>query len=236
VALTETLHRLRELDRPRLVLWPEADPRPGSVALLAGSFDPVTVAHVAMAEAARDRAGLVVLVMSVRTLPKDAGAAGPLLSELERAATVAEVCASQVGMTLGLCSHGLLADQVAAAAERFPDAELSVVLGSDKLAQLFDPVWYADRDAALGALFGAADVRYAARDGADLGPALVEAEALGHSARIRPLDVDPAVADVSSRAVRAMARAGEDVARLVPSEALATVAAAVERERARPVP
>ena len=228
---TDVLQALRSSDRPRLVLWPESSPEPASVALLAGSFDPITVAHVAMAESVRSVADLVVLTYAVRTLPKEPGTPGPLLTERERIRVVAAVCAGRPGLALGLCSHGLLADQVAAAAERLPGAAFVVVLGSDKLRQLFDPAWYGDRDATLGALFGAAEVRFAVRAGDDVGAALAEAERLGHSGRIRPLEVDPLIASIAARAVRARARAGEEIGGLVPAEAVAVVVGAVRRER-----
>jgi cytidyltransferase-like protein len=228
---TDVILGLRSSDRPRLLLWPEIDRHPGSVALLAGSFDPVTAGHVAMAEAARQSAELVVLTYSVRTLPKATGVEPPLLDEAERIRTVAAVCAARHGLALGLCSHGLLADQVAAAAERFPGASLTLVLGSDKLTQLFDPEWYDERDVALRGLFGAADVRYAIRGDDDVSDALAEAEALGLGERVHPLAVDPAVAELASSAVRSLARSGGDVAGLVPMEALDAVRAAALRER-----
>jgi nicotinic acid mononucleotide adenylyltransferase len=227
---TDILHGLRTSERARLLLWPEVDRRPASVALLAGSFDPVTSGHLAMAGAVRPQVDLVVLVYSVRTLPKARGAEPPLLGERERISTVAAACAERDGWSLGLCSHGLLADQVAAAAERFAEARLTVVLGSDKLAQLFDPAWYEDRDAELGALFAAADVRYAVREGDDVAGALAAAGELGLAGRVAPLPVDPAVAGVSSSAVRRLARSGGDVAGLVPVEALDAVRAAARRE------
>jgi nicotinic acid mononucleotide adenylyltransferase len=233
---TDVLRRLLAADRPRLVLWPD-DGRPpvASMALLAGSFDPVTVAHVALAEAARGRAELVALVYSARTLPKESGAARPLLGERERIETVAAVTAAHDGLAAGLCSHGLLAEQVAAAAARFPGAAVSVVLGSDKLAQLMDPAWYDDRDATLGSLFGAADVLYAARRGDEdvIAGALAEAAALGWERRIRRLDVSPDVAGVASREVRERARAGLDVSALVPPEALPAVLEAAGRDGRR---
>jgi len=219
VDLREPVDELRSGDRPRLVLWPERAATPRSIALLAGSFDPITVAHVAMAEAAREVAELVVLVYAVRTLPKEGGAGSPLVPEGERIRTVAAVCASRPATAAGLCSHGLLADQVAAAEDRFPGAGVTLVVGSDKLAQLFDPRWYEDRDAALAGLFARADVRYAVRAGDDLRGALRIAGELGHGDRIRPLPVDPAVASVSSRTVREALRAGRDVWAWVAPEA-----------------
>jgi len=198
--------------------------------MLAGSFDPLTTGHLAMADAARPGVDLVVLVYSVRTLPKSAGAEPPMLGELERIRTVAAACAARSGWALGLCSHGLLAVQVAAAAERFPDTRLTMVLGSDKLAQLFDPAWYDDRDAELRTLFAAADVRYAVREGDDVAPALAAAAELGFEGRVAPLPVDPAVAGVSSSLVRRVARTGGNLWGLVTDEAHDAVRAAIRRE------
>lgn len=228
---TAVLAKLRSSERPRLVLWPDREAAPASVALLAGSFDPVTNAHLELARAASGEAELVVLTFSARTLSKEPGAAGPLLSEPERIRALVAVCDGRRGLVVGLCSHGLLADQVAAAGERFPGARISVVLGSDKLAQLFDPRWYKDRDAALAALFRAAEVRYAVRAGDDAAAALVAAASLGHAALVHSLDVDPDVAAISSRVAREVARSGGDVSGLVPAEALAAVTEAVGREQ-----
>jgi nicotinic acid mononucleotide adenylyltransferase len=230
----QALRDLLAAGRPTLVLWPEDRPAEvASVALLAGSFDPVTVAHVALAEAALDHVRLVVAVYSARTLPKEPGTEGPLLGEVQRIRTLAAVCAAREGMAVGLCSHGLLADQVAAATDRFPGTQVFVVLGSDKLVQLLDPAWYDDRDAALRGLFSSAHVLFAPRrgDGDAVARALREAAALGWADRIHDLDVPPSLAAVASRDVRERARRGVDVSALVPPEALAAVTAAASRER-----
>ena len=86
---------------------------------------------------------------------------------------------------------------------------------------------------ALAALFAAADVLVAERegDGAALAGAMRESARLGWAERIARLDADPKVAAISSRTVRARARAGADVSDLVPPEVLPYVLEAVRRER-----
>jgi nicotinic acid mononucleotide adenylyltransferase len=213
----DDLEGLRAATTPTMLV----DPDPGlprRVALLPGSFDPITVAHAALADAARDWADLVVLVYSVRTVPKDVEAEPPLLAEPERIQALTRFCAARPGTAVGLCSHGLLVDHVRAAAERFPPAELAVVVGSDKVVQLFDPAWYEDHEAALDELFGRATVLYAIREG--------EADAvratLSHPANVRwqvrlqRIDVAPEVAAVSSRMVRSLLRRGDDMSHLLP--------------------
>jgi len=235
---SEALDGLRTSDIPRLVLWPEdangpSDRAVGSAAVLSGSFDPLTVAHEAVARAAAGAADAVVLLYSPRTLPKEPGTAGPLLSESERLDVLERFCASRPKVALGLCSHGLLVDQVRAAMGRFPGAELTVVLGSDKLIQLFVPHWYEDRDEALGALFGAAAIRYALRrgDGEAVAALLADAAGAGWTDRIERLDVDPVVAAVAARDVRERARSGAPVDPLVPPEARDGILRAILRER-----
>lgn len=196
----------------------EPDPGgPRRVALLPGSFDPITVAHASLAEAAREWADAVVLVYSVRTVPKDVDAEPPLLSEGERIEALRKFCATQ-GAVLGLCSHGLLVDQVRAAAARFPGAELALVVGSDKVLQLLDSGWYEDRDAALEDLFGPAVVWYAIRagDAEAVAGALADPSNERWRARFRQIDVPPDVAALSSRLVRALLRRGRDVSPLLP--------------------
>ena len=210
------LEELRRSDRPSLVLRPDPEASPASVALLAGSFDPITVAHAAMAAAALDRAELVVLLYSARTLPKEPGAPPSMLEEIDRLALLDRVVAGRRGLAVGVCSHGLLAEQVEAATERFPGAELRVVLGSDKLMQLFDRGWYRDRDAALDSMFARARVLYAVRSGDEDAVAAVLSANGRWRGFVERLDVPPEIASISSRDVRERRRRGEDVSGLVP--------------------
>src|SRR5439155_22771338 len=113
------------------------------------------------AEAALNHADLVLLVYSVRTLPKDEAVALPLLSEHQRLAVLEAFCEARPGIEPAICSHGLLAEQVDAAAARFPSSDLARIMGSDKVRQLLDPKWYEDREQALRFLFSRARVLYA---------------------------------------------------------------------------
>jgi nicotinic acid mononucleotide adenylyltransferase len=224
-AFESVLRRMRSAEMPALeLISPSPTASPRSLALLSGSFDPVTVGHVALAEAALGNVDSVVFVYSVRTLPKEGPSAvhPPLLEEVDRLGALVRVCEGHSGLAAAACSHGLLADQVDAAAVAFPGAEVSLVLGSDKLMQLFDPRWYGDRDAALETLLARVRVLYALREGDEraLRTLLRSADAGPWLDRLRPLDVSPHVAAVSSSKVRALLRAGADISVLVPPEAL----------------
>ncbi|HXF73868.1 MAG TPA: adenylyltransferase/cytidyltransferase family protein [Actinomycetota bacterium] len=236
------LEELRGAERPALVLLgaPAAGPGeaalegaavPGTVAILSGSFDPPTVGHLALAEAAAAEADLVLLVYSARTLPKDPGAPPPLLPEEARVEALRALAAGRPWLRAALCSHGLLAEQARAAADRFPGARLLLAMGSDKALQLLDPRWYEDRDRTLDELFALAEVRYAVRAGDEgrVEAALAEPANARWRGRFRRLELPPGAAPVSSRAVREALRGGRPVGALVPPEVLPVL------ERARRV-
>jgi nicotinamide-nucleotide adenylyltransferase len=225
--LEHQLALLRAVTDPTLILRsPRVPFDPVSVGLLSSSFDPMTIGHAALARAAGARVGLVVFTYSVRTMTKDAGTPEPLLPELDRIAGLEAFCRDKHGFAVGLCSHGLLVEQVTAARALFPGARLSVVMGSDKLLQLFEPRWYQDPEAALDALFSEADVLYAVRAGQEVpvNELLGQHRARRWRERVRPLDVPADVAAISSGLIRELHRRGEDVRRLVPPE-VATVMA-----------
>ena len=222
MTLDPLLEELREAPEPVLRLRTEwTGGEPGVVAMLSGSFDPLTVGHAALAEAALDLADLVLLVYSVRTLPKEESVPASLLSEEERLAVLEAFCEARPRIEPAICSHGLLAEQVRAATARFPASELALVMGSDKVRQLLDPGWYEDRDAVLHQLFSRATVLYAVRAGDEglVEDLLRRAENVIWRDRFERLAVAGDVASISSRVVRESLALGKDVSRLLPPEA-----------------
>lgn len=230
-AITAAIERARRPGPPRLEVLGRAPARPRTAGLVAGSYDPMTEAHAALAEALD--AELTLLVWSPATLPKESGPGGdpapPLLEPEERIASMLAWCAARPGTGVAICSHGLLADQVQAAVTAFPGARLVLGVGSDKVLQLLDPGWYEDRDGALAGLFSQADVVYAVRRGDEERLRHVLAGEPSWANRFRRLDLHSEVAALSSRAVRLAVRRGQDVTHAVPAEVLPFVAAAVAR-------
>lgn len=112
-----------------------------------GSFNPPTVAHVAIAEAAVRQCGIdgVDLVVSRAALgkdPEDLAALGTRVAALEA------VAASRPWLGVAVTEARLIAE--------IADGYDLVVLGADKWAQVADPVWYggdpAARDAVVASL------------------------------------------------------------------------------------
>ena len=146
-----------------------------------GSFNPPTVAHLAVADAARRHAGLdrVDLVLSREALGKPAGI-GPSVDE--RRAVLEAVAATRPWLGVVVTTARLIAD-IAAGYD-------AVILGADKWAQVLDPGWYggstAARDEALAAL-----------------PRVLVAPRAGdHPAGVELLDLPDHLGEVSASAVR----------------------------------
>ena len=112
-----------------------------------GTFDPLTVAHVAVAEAARRAAGLdrVDLVLSEVTLGKEHLGDG---DAHRRAEAARAVVADRRWLAVVVSPHRLVAD--------LAQGYDAVVMGADKWRQVIDPAWYGDdpaaRDAAVARL------------------------------------------------------------------------------------
>lgn len=219
------LARVQGPGAPRLeVLWPYSPGSPGRVGLVSGSFDPMTLAHAALADALRSAAELVLFMYSPQTLPKEVGPGGEpgpsLLSPKDRVTSLLAYCRSRAGLGVALCSHGLYVDQAEATAGAFPGAEIVFGVGSDKVLQLLDPAWYENRDVALDRLFSLARIAYAVREGEEDRLAGALEGVSRWRDRMEPLPFPPDLAGLSSRRVRQEVAGGGDVAELVPSEVL----------------
>ena len=150
-----------------------------------GSFDPLTIAHLAIADAARRHCGLdrLDLVLSQVTLGKeDTGAP----TARERAEALAGVIAERPWLEVVVTPHRLLVD----IAEGYD----WLVLGADKWTQVTDPRWYGDSTAARDdAVARLPRIAFAARPGHGVPP---------HATLLDLGDDAPLLAEVSSTAVR----------------------------------
>jgi nicotinic acid mononucleotide adenylyltransferase/predicted RNA-binding protein with PIN domain len=121
--------------------------REGARGVYPGSFDPLTVAHLAIAEKAVHDAPLdhLDLALSRSALGKEAGAHLPLA---DRVAAIERAARARPWLGVTVTDDRLISDIA-----RGYDA---VVMGADKWAQVRDPAWYGGdvsaRDAAVAAL------------------------------------------------------------------------------------
>jgi hypothetical protein len=153
-----------------------------TAAVYPGSFDPLTIAHLAVAEAALEhlQVARVDLAISRRTLGK---AHLDERSVAARVSTLRSTLRDRPRLDVVVVDAELIVD-IAAGYD-------AVVMGADKWAQVIDPAWYdgdaAARDAALARLPA---VAVAPRDGIEVPADLV-------------LPVPAHIAAVSATAVRA---------------------------------
>ena len=125
---------------------PEMTGATAPVGCYPGTFDPPTVAHLAVAEAAVAHAGLVRLDLVVSRVPlgKDTADGATLARRVE---VLEAVAATRPWLGVVVTDASLIADIA-----RAYDA---VVMGADKWRQVCDPSWYSSPaacDAALAAL------------------------------------------------------------------------------------
>jgi nicotinic acid mononucleotide adenylyltransferase len=160
--LASALARMAAADTPRLEVVAGTLPRGVRAGLLAGTFNPLTRAHAALAVAGH-RAGCerVVLAMAPTSLDKE---------RLERAHPVDRLdwaCAwarRHPWAAVAVSSRPLLVD-MAEALGRLTGGQVSLLVGTDKAAQLVEPRYYEDLEAALTRLGQTASLLVAERAG-----------------------------------------------------------------------
>ncbi len=183
---------------------------PGSsVAVVAGSFNPATTAHLSLCDGAlrQPDVGVVWLSLAVHTVDKEQVAGATLEDRLCMLEMLVE---SRPNVGVVLCNRGLYVEQAEALQRMLVAAgqELVFVVGFDKIEQILDPRYYADREASLDRLFGIARFLVAKRGtyGAQaLDDLLAQKANRPYRGRIAALTTLPAYHDpaLSSTSVRA---------------------------------
>jgi nicotinamide-nucleotide adenylyltransferase len=203
-------HLLDRLDpdaSPQACIVPGSPEPQGTIVVFPGSFNPPTNAHLAMLRQAQrfeHGAGQVYAAVSKRTTDKERVERPQLVDRLVLLEMVLRHHAPGVGIVL--INRGLYVEQAEAIRTAFPGVtKLYFLLGFDKIVQVFDAHYYADRDTALLELFSLADVLVAPRGdaGADALRELLDAPANRQFARhVHWLPLDTAYHDISSTHVR----------------------------------
>jgi len=204
-------------------------PVPGArLGLLAGSFNPPTIAHQTLAQAGLTAGGLdhAWYALSTRTVDKEVVTGAGLE---DRLLLLDLLVATDRRLGVLLLNRGLYVDQARLVRATYPElSELVFLVGFDKIVQIFDPRYYEDRDAALEQLFALATFLVAPR-GADEAPALAalldRPENRRFAGAVRPLDLPPALREVASSTVRLDLASGVPLEQVVPPEVTAFVEA-----------
>lgn len=221
--LEDAVDRLEASPKPTLVFVDEPvghTPPWRSAAVLAGSFNPLTRAHAALAEAALAQLPVdgAIFALSTRTVDKERPAGASLPDRL----IVLRLHAQRHGRrATALVNRGLYVDQARIFRVSAGFETTIFVVGFDKIVQIFDPRYYDDREAALEALFGLARFAVAPREGA--GPAALAAlldrpENRRFADHIAPLALAPDLAEDASSKLREALRSGAPLPPGLPDE------------------
>lgn len=207
---------------PAFAIVAPTPPRARRIALLPGSFNPPTSAHLLLAERALgDGFDSVVFVLARSTAGKQH--TGLMLED--RILALRSIVPA--GGAIAVTSASLYCDQAEAAASTFSGADLSILTGSDKLEEIFDASWYGVRDESLQRLFGFARLVVAPRgNGADgVRALLARPENRAFAPHVDFLPLHPAVGDLSSTRVRGLLASGSDPAGLMPAVVASLISA-----------
>ncbi len=168
-----------------------------------GTFNPLTVAHLALADAAiSSGCDQVFFCLPLVSVDKE-----DIDDVVARLAQTARFLAGYAHLTAAVMNVGLYVN-IAEAARRFlPGARPVLLCGADKIEQIFDQAYYADPlEQVLSSLFAKADIWASPRSGS----------ILPEHPNVRELSLDPAFLKVSSSEVRDRLAAGLSVDHLVP--------------------
>ncbi len=180
-----------------------------TVIVFTGSFNPPTIAHIALLKQtqkyAREHPDMhLYAAMSKQTIDKEKVERPLVLDRVLLLQTVLRQRLPDVGILL--FNRGLYLEQVQALRAAFPNVKrIFFLMGFDKIIQIFDPRYYADRDASLEALFQLAELLVVPR-GADGEAALAELlhrpenERFARYVQLQPFD--PKYRDISATQVR----------------------------------
>lgn len=204
----QTLACLQSQASPHAIISPgSVQPRTACI-LLPGSFNPPTLAHLAMlrqAQAwARHRQSghwQVYAALSLQIVEKEQV---QRMTTLDRVILLEHLLHGWAGVLLLNC--GLYVEQAQGIRAAFPHLQhLYFLLGFDKIVQILDARYYADRDAALHSLFALAQLLVAPR-GAEgeehLRALCARPENRPFARSIHPLPLDVRYREISSTSAR----------------------------------
>jgi nicotinate (nicotinamide) nucleotide adenylyltransferase len=187
-------------------------PQARRLGILSAAFNPVTRAHVALAQNAYDHYGLhEVLLLLPLTQPHKLIHDAPIEARLRMLDLAVQ---GTPAFSIGTCTHGLFIDICRAAVIAYPpQTRLWFISGRDAAERIL--TWpYPDPALALGELFAQSELLVADREGAFVVPDLPVVR--DHAGHIHHLPLPAEYSHLAATDIRARAAKGEDVSELVP--------------------
>ena len=188
--------------------------------IFSGSFNPLTVAHIEMIEAAQKEYDLDEILLILARANVDKGVFG--LSLADRLLMLKLYAANRENFSVAACSHGKFIEKIEALKPAYPSGtHFSFVVGYDTFIRLFDPKYYTDLHGALEALFDQCRFIVANRQEYDadaVRQVIADPDYRRYRGCIDLIKLPDFYAEISSTDIRAQIQAGNSVNHLVPSE------------------
>ncbi len=201
---------------------PDSPTPEGKIIVFPGSFNPPTLAHLALLKQAWQFARVhspmhIYAALSTYITDKERVERPLLLDRINLLETVLRKHVRHTGIIL--FNRGLYVEQAEAVHSAFPQvSNLYFLIGFDKIVQIFDPRYYKDRDLALHELFELADFLVAPRGEAgpeELSMLLDRPENRQYAGHVHALPLSATYRSMSSTRIRQVFSAHEQE---VPSE------------------
>jgi len=165
------LDQLQPQSAPLALVVPGSTSPRGDIVVLTGSFNPPTIAHLALLKRVQKfvceqgyQSLHLYAAFSKHTVDKEGVERPLLLDRILLLQTLLRRRLPDVGLLL--FNRGLYVEQAEAICASFPRVRrIFFLLGFDKIEQILDARYYKDRDAALEALFRQAELLVAPRGG-----------------------------------------------------------------------
>ncbi len=203
------LDQLDPQARPQVSIVPGSPVPEANIIVFPGSFNPPTIAHLALLKQARQfgrqHGGMrVYAAVSKRTTDKETVERPLLVDRIFLLNKVIHNHFRQGGILL--FNRGLYVEQAEAIRSAFHKVrQLYLLLGFDKIVQIFDAHYYGNRDKALHELFALAELLVAPRAGAgssELSALLDHPENAPFARYVHLLPLDTRYRDISSSHIR----------------------------------
>ena len=200
-----------------------AAPRqPKHIGILDASFNPLTLAHEALAHHAQNTFNFDEIVLLLAKTNVDKALFGADLSQ--RLAMMVNYANSDTQLDTRLsvagCSHARFIDKARALRAHYsPNAQIYFLVGHDTLIRIFDPRYYTDMSAELKVLFSLCHIVSANRENPSqkvFHRFMARPECVPFVNRVHPLQLPPSFGNISSTEVRKRIRAGDSITDLVP--------------------
>ncbi|ETX03231.1 MAG: hypothetical protein ETSY1_00740 [Candidatus Entotheonella factor] len=204
-------------DTPRLRIARPASqgitaPSPGRLGVLGGAYNPITLAHLAIADAAVVEMKLNEVLFCLPQVPPHKTIFGASLEQ--RLEMMQLAVGDRPYATVGLCSHGLFLDIERALRPLYtPDTDVFFITGRDAAERILN--WeYDDTERALREMFSAFQFIVCDREGAFVMPD--NPRLIPYHSRIHHFAIPDGLDHISSTAIRDRLQQNQPIDDLVP--------------------